>query len=68
VRLVQTRRRIETVLGQLAERFHAKRVRARDEWHLVARWLRKLASHTLAVLLCQQAGLAPLAFERLLVT
>src|SRR5436190_691250 len=64
--LVLARRRIETVLGQLTERFHAKRVRARDEWHLVARWLRKLASHTLAVLLCQQAGLAPLAFERLL--
>ena len=64
--LVQARRRIETVLGQLTERFHAKRVRARDEWHLVARWLRKLASHTLAVLLCQQAGLAPLAFELLL--
>src|SRR3982751_5569991 len=67
-RLVQTRRRIETVLAQLAERYHAKRVRARDEWHLVARSLRKLASHTLAVLLCQRAGLAPLAFERLLVT
>jgi|SRR5689334_5594769 hypothetical protein len=65
-RLVQARRRIETVLGQLTERFHAKRVRARDEWHLMARWLRKLASHTLAVLLCQQAGLAPLAFELLL--
>jgi len=67
-RLVPTRRRVETVLSQLAERFHAKRVRARDEWHLVARWLRKLASHTLAVLLCQRAGLAPLAFERLLTT
>ena len=65
-RLVQARRRIETVLGQLTERFHAERVRARDEWHLMARWLRKLASHTLAVLLCQQAGLAPLAFELLL--
>jgi hypothetical protein len=64
--LVQARRRIETVLGQLTERFHAKRVRARDEWHLMARWLRKLASHTLAVLLCQQAGLAPLSFELLL--
>src|SRR5690349_6156536 len=67
-RLVRTRRRIETVLAQLAERFHAKRVRARGEWHLVARWLRKLASHTLAVLLCQRAGLVPLAFERLLAT
>jgi hypothetical protein len=64
--LVQARRRIETVLGQLTERFHAKRVRARDEWHLMARWLRKLASHTLAVLLCQRAGLTALSFEQLL--
>src|SRR3954453_5970631 len=64
--LVQARRRIETVLGQLTERFHAKRTRARDEWHLMARWLRKLASHTLAVLLCQRAGLDPLAFAQLL--
>jgi hypothetical protein len=64
--LVQTRRRIETVLSQLTERFHVKRTRARDEWHLIARWLRKLVSHTLAVLLCQQAGLDPLAFAQLL--
>jgi Transposase DDE domain len=64
--LVQTRRRIETVLSQLTERYRAKRTRARDEWHLTARWLRKLLSHTIAVLLCQQAGLAPLAFEQLL--
>src|SRR3954465_7613391 len=41
-RRVQTRGRVETVLSQLAERYHAKRVRARDEWHLTARWLRKL--------------------------
>ena len=64
--LVRTRRRIETVLSQLTERYHAKQVRARDLWHLIARWLRKLASHTLAVLLCQQAGLTPLACARLL--
>ena len=65
-RLVQMRRRIETVLSQLAERYHAKRVRARDEGHLLARWLRKLASHTVAVLLCQHLGLPPLAFTQLL--
>jgi hypothetical protein len=64
--LVQARRRIETVLSQLTERYHAKRVRARDEWHLMARWLRKLASHAMAVLLCQRAGLDPLAFAQLL--
>jgi hypothetical protein len=64
--LVQTRRRIETVLSRLTERFHVKWTRARDEWHLMARWLRKLVSHTLAVLLCQRAGLAPLACAQLL--
>jgi hypothetical protein len=64
--LVHTRRRIETVLSQLTERFHAKQMRARDVWHLVSRWLRKLVSHTLAVLFCQRAALSPLAFSRLL--
>lgn len=64
--LVGVRRRIETVLGQLVERFHAKRVWARDRWHLTARWLRKALSHTLAVLLCQEAGLPPLTFADLL--
>lgn len=64
--LVQTRRRVETVLSQLTERYHAKRVRARDAWHLTARWLRKLVSHTMAVLLCQRASLPPLAFAKLI--
>jgi hypothetical protein len=53
--LVQTRRRIETVLSQLTERFHAKRMWARDVWHLTARWLRKLVSHTMVLLLCQRS-------------
>ncbi len=43
----------------------AKKVWTRDAWHLLARWLRKVLSHTLAVLLCQRAGLSPLAFEAL---
>jgi hypothetical protein len=64
--LVQTRRLIETVLSQLTERYHAKQLRARAEWHLTARWWRKLLSHTMAVLLCQRAGLAPLVFAELL--
>ena len=54
------------MLSQLVERYHAKRVRARDEWHLIARWLRKLASHTIAVLLCQRAGFASFAFGHIL--
>jgi hypothetical protein len=59
---VQTRRRIETVLSQLTERYHAKQTRARDQWHLVGRWARKFLSHTVAVLCCQRIGLPPLAF------
>jgi hypothetical protein len=67
-RLVQARRRIETVIGQLVERYHAKRVWARDGWHLWSRWQRKLLSHTLAVSLCQQHGLGSLRFADLLTT
>jgi hypothetical protein len=65
-RLTQARRRIETVIGRLVERYHAKRVWARDAWQLWSRWQRKLLSHTLAVYLCQQTGLSPLRFADLL--
>jgi hypothetical protein len=61
-----TRRRIETVIGQLTERYHAKRVWARDAWHLWSRWLRKLRSHTLAAFLYQRAGLGSLRFADLI--
>jgi len=64
-RLVQAHRRIETVIGQLVERYHAKRVWARDAWHLWSRWQRKLLSHTLAVDPCQR-GLGSLRFADLL--
>lgn len=47
--LKHVRYRIETVFGQLVERYHAKRVWARDLWHFTSRWMRKLLSHTLAV-------------------
>lgn len=48
------------MIGQLVARYHLKRVWARDAWHLWSRRLRKLLSHTVAVLLCLQAGLPPL--------
>lgn len=64
--LVHLRRRIETVLGQLVERFHVSRVWARDRWHLTARLLRKVLSHTIALRLCLTAGLDPLTFDALL--
>lgn len=63
--LVIKRRRIEVVIAQLVERFHNKRVRARDLWHLCSRLLRKITAHTLAVLLCQEHDLPDLQLARL---
>jgi hypothetical protein len=64
--LTAIRRRIETVISQLVERYGAKRVRARDLWHLSSRFFRKVLSHTCCVNLCQQAGLPPLRFSEVL--
>jgi hypothetical protein len=50
------RRLVETVIGQLCERFEIERNRARDLWHLVSRLYRKVAAHTLCVLLNRQLG------------
>ncbi len=64
--LVQKRRRIETVFSQLVERYRAKKVWARDRWHLTSRFTRKVLSHTMAVYFCQQIGLSPLRFAELI--
>ncbi len=63
--LTNVRRRIETVISQMVERYGAKRVRARDLWHLTSRWFRKILGHTCCVCLCQRTGLAPLRFSEL---
>jgi hypothetical protein len=65
--LTQKRRRIETVISQLTERFHAKRTWARDLLHLALRIFRKVLSHTLAVFLNSREGREPLQLS-LLVT
>jgi hypothetical protein len=66
--LTQKRRRIETVAGQLVERYRAKKVWARDRWHLTSRWLRKVLSHTMGFYLCQSGEdcSSPLRFSELL--
>jgi hypothetical protein len=65
--LTQKRRRIETVISQLVGRNRAKRVWARDRWHLTSRFLRKALSHTVTVFLCQkETHLRPLRFAELL--
>jgi Transposase DDE domain len=54
------RERIETSIGQLVERFHLKRIWARDLWHLSHRLIRKVLSHTLAVWLNVRSSIPPL--------
>ncbi|MDQ3803538.1 MAG: IS982 family transposase [Acidobacteriota bacterium] len=65
-RLVNTRRRIETVIGQLVGRFRARQVWARDPWHFFSRLLRKVLGHTLFIGLCQRHELLPLRMAELL--
>ena len=45
---------VETVIGQLCERFEIERNRARNLWHLVSRLDRKVAAHMLCVRLNRQ--------------
>ncbi|MFB6285698.1 MAG: IS982 family transposase [Candidatus Bipolaricaulia bacterium] len=48
--LVGRRRRAETAISQLCQRFGAKQVYTRDRWHLTSRWMRKICSHTIGVI------------------
>ena len=64
--LSRLRYRIETVFSQLVERYHIKRVGAKDIWHLNSRLLRKALSHTIAYMLNQDQGNPPLQISKLL--
>jgi DDE family transposase len=65
--LGNARRIIETVIGQLTERFHIEKVRAKDLWHFSSRLIRKALSHTTAVLVCKLLKLPTLQFEKLII-
>jgi len=54
--LMKTRRLVETVIGQLSERFSIEKVRARDCVHLTNRFVRKILSHTFAAFLNRFLG------------
>ncbi|MBF0290513.1 MAG: IS982 family transposase [SAR324 cluster bacterium] len=66
--LMNVRRLIETVIGQLSERFHIEKIRARDMWHLTNRINRKILSHTVACFICRRFGVKTLQFEKLIVS
>ena len=65
-RLSRVRYRIETVFGQLVDRYQVKRVWAKDMWHLQSRLLRKVLSHTIALFLNQTQGNPPMQLAKLL--
>jgi Transposase DDE domain len=64
-RLSSVRYRVETVNGQLADRYNVKRTWAKDLWHLCHRLIRKALSHTVMVWVAVKNGLPPLAFDGL---
>ena len=62
----RVRYRIETLFSQLEDRYSVKSVGARDLWHLGNRLIRKVLSHTLAVMLNQSLGNPPFQISKLL--
>lgn len=63
--LTSTRRLVETVIGQLAERFNIEKVRARKLWSLTNRVARKILGHTIGVFINKQNNNPPLRFDLL---
>jgi hypothetical protein len=63
--LKSKRRLVETVIGQLTERFNLEKVRARKMWYLTNRIARKILAHTICVSINKQYGNPPLQFELL---
>lgn len=63
--LLNARRKIETVIGQLSAQFNIQRVRAKDLWHLSHRCIRKILAHNFCFVLNRNLGNPPLQFELL---
>jgi hypothetical protein len=64
--IISTRRLVETVIGQLTERFKINAIRVKDMWHFKARVARKLLAHALATLIAKQTGNVPTQIEPML--
>ena len=64
--LTSTRRLVETVIGQLTDRFQIEEVRASKLWYLTNRIARKVLAHTVCVYINKKIGNPPLQFGLLL--
>jgi hypothetical protein len=58
--LRRLRKRVETVISQLEQRFGLAKTRARDVWHLTNQVTRKLLAHTFGIWLNLHQGREPL--------
>jgi hypothetical protein len=47
--IIGIRRLVETVIGQLTDRYKIQKMKARDLWHLTHRIIQKVTSHTMAI-------------------
>jgi hypothetical protein len=63
--LTATRRLVETVIGQLTERFAINAIRVKDFLHLQSRIARKLLSHSISTLIAKNLGLVPTQLDSL---
>ena len=63
--LGRVRKRIETVISQLEQRFGLATTRAHDVWHLTNQVTRKILAHTVGVWLNLQQGREPLELDGL---
>lgn len=63
--LRRLRKRVETVISQLEQRFGLAKTRARDVWHLTNQVTRKLLAHTLGLWLNLHQGREPLELDGL---
>ena len=65
-KIKNTRRLIETVIGQLQEQFNISKIRARNLWHLTNRITRKILSHTISALINLDLGQKPVQLSALI--
>ncbi len=65
--IMNVRRKAETVIGQLVERFKIQSIKAKDTWHLMMKVGRKVFAHTLCFSINQSINSdTPLQIEKLL--
>ncbi len=68
-KIVSVRRLVETVIGQLSDRFQIEKIRAKKLWHFLRRVTRKILAHTVAFAINKQIRPEnPLQFEYLITT